>query len=104
MFQLMNEARIAVGIAAAGIASAAYYSALEYSQERPQGRPPAAKNPLSPQVPIIEHPDVKRMLLFQRAIVEGSLSLLLQCGKYVDMEKVLVRKPGPSISWKVWLL
>jgi len=89
MFQLMNEARIAVGIAAAGIASAAYYSALEYSRERPQGRQPAAKDPLSPQVPIIEHPDVKRMLLFQRAIVEGSLSLLLQCGKYVDMEKVL---------------
>jgi alkylation response protein AidB-like acyl-CoA dehydrogenase len=89
MFQLMNEARIAVGMAATGIASAAYYTALEYAQERPQGRPPAAKDPTSPQVPIIEHPDVKRMLLFQRAIVEGSLSLLLQCGKYVDMEKVL---------------
>lgn len=89
MFQLMNEARIAVGIAATGIASAAYYTALEYARERPQGRPPAAKDPLSLQIPIIEHPDVKRMLLFQRAIVEGSLSLLLQCGKYVDMEKVL---------------
>jgi butyryl-CoA dehydrogenase len=89
MFQLMNEARIAVGIAAAGIASAAYYGALEYAKERPQGRPLTAKDPLSPQVPIIEHADVKRMLLFQRAVVEGSLSLLMQCGKYVDMEKVL---------------
>ena len=89
MFQLMNEARIAVGIAAAGIASAAYYAALEYARERPQGRPLTARDPLSPQVPIIEHPDVKRMLLFQRAVVEGSLSLLMQCGKYVDLEKVL---------------
>jgi len=92
MFQLMNEARIAVGIAAAGIASAAYYAALEYTRERPQGRPLTAKDPLSPQVPIIEHHDVKRMLLFQRAIVEGSLSLLMQCGKYVDLEKVLEGK------------
>jgi alkylation response protein AidB-like acyl-CoA dehydrogenase len=89
MFQLMNEARIAVGIAAAGIASAAYYAALEYARERPQGRPLTARDPLSPQVPIIEHADVKRMLLFQRAVVEGSLSLLMQCGKYVDLEKVL---------------
>ncbi|MEN6319477.1 MAG: acyl-CoA dehydrogenase [Syntrophaceae bacterium] len=89
MFQLMNEARIAVGIAAAGIASAAYYAALEYAMVRLQGRPLSAKDPLSPQIPIIEHADVKRMLLFQRAVVEGSLSLLMQCGKYVDMEKVL---------------
>jgi alkylation response protein AidB-like acyl-CoA dehydrogenase len=89
MFQLMNEARIAVGIAAAGIASAAYYAALEYARERPQGRLLTARDPLSPQIPIIEHSDVKRMLLFQRAVVEGSLSLLMQCGKYVDLEKVL---------------
>ena len=92
MFQLMNEARIAVGIAAAGIASAAYYAALEYTQQRPQGRPLTARDPLSPQVPIIEHHDVKRMLLFQRAVVEGSLSLLMQCGKYIDLEKVLEGK------------
>ena len=51
---------VALLIAQAGIASAAYYAALEYTRERPQGRPPAAKDPLSPQVPIIEHPDVKR--------------------------------------------
>ena len=92
MFQLMNEARIAVGIAATGIASAAYYAALEYTEARPQGRRLIAKDPTSPQIPIIEHADVKRMLLFQRAIVEGSLSLLMQCGKYVDLEKVLEGK------------
>lgn len=58
----MNEARIVVGIAAVGIASAAYHAALEYAKERHQGRPLAAKDPLSPQIPIIEHADVKRML------------------------------------------
>ena len=84
MFQMMNEQRIDVGLGAAGIASAAYYSALDYTRERPQGRPLSAKDPTQPQVPIIEHPDVKRMLLFQRSIVEGSLSLLMQCALYAD--------------------
>ena len=89
MFKMMNEQRIDVGVGAAGIASAAYYTALQYAQERPQGRPLSAKDPEAPQVPIIEHPDVKRMLLFQRAIVEGSLSLLFQCAIYADREKCL---------------
>ena len=87
MFQMMNEQRIDVGVGAAGIASAAYYSALQYALERPQGRPLSGKDPNAPQIPIIEHPDVKRMLLFQRAVVEGSLSLLLQCALYADREK-----------------
>ena len=89
MFQLMNQARIGVGIGAASIATAAYYASLEYSRTRRQGRPVSKKDPALPQVPIIEHADVKRMLLFQRAVVEGSLSLLMQCSKYVDMIKVL---------------
>lgn len=88
MFQMMNEERIGVGLAAASIASAAYYAALEYSLERPQGRPISSKDPLSPQVPIATHADVKRMLLFQRSIVEGSFSLLLQCSRYEDMLKL----------------
>ncbi|MCX7983236.1 MAG: acyl-CoA dehydrogenase [Syntrophales bacterium] len=88
MFQMMNGARIDVGVGATGIASAAYYASLEYAKERPQGRRLSSKDPLSPQVPIIEHPDVRRMLLFQKAIVEGSLSLLMQCSKYHDLEKV----------------
>jgi len=88
MFQMMNGARIDVGLGAACIASAAYYASLEYAKERPQGRRLSAKDPLSPQVPIIEHPDIRRLLLFQKAIVEGSLSLLMQCSKYHDMEKV----------------
>ena len=88
MFQMMNEARIDVGLGATAIASAAYYAALEYARERPQGRRLSAKDPSLPPVPIIEHPDRKRMLLFQRAVVEGSLSLVLQCCKYADMMKV----------------
>lgn len=89
MFQLMNQARIGVGIGAASIATAAYYASLDYAKTRRQGRPVSKKDPALPQVPIIEHADVKRMLLFQRAVVEGSLSLLMQCSKYVDMIKVL---------------
>lgn len=89
MFQMMNESRIGVGLGAAAIASAAYYASLEYAKTRRQGRKLSEKNPDVPPVPIIEHPDVKRMLLFQRAIVEGSLSLILQCSRYVDMKKVL---------------
>jgi alkylation response protein AidB-like acyl-CoA dehydrogenase len=88
MFQMMNEARLGVGMAAVAIASAAYYASLEYAKERPQGRPLSAKNPTAPQVNIIEHPDVRRMLLFQKAVVEGSMSLLLQCSYYADMAKV----------------
>ncbi len=89
MFQLMNEARIEVGLGAAAIASAAYYASLEYARERSQGRKITSKDPTQAQVPIIEHADVKRMLLFQRAVVEGALSLLFQCTKYVDQVTVL---------------
>ena len=84
MFQMMNEARVGVGIGAAGIATAAYYAALDYASSRTQGRPITSKDPSKPQIPIIEHADVKRMLLFQRAVVEGSVALLLQCSLYSD--------------------
>jgi butyryl-CoA dehydrogenase len=88
MFQMMNEERIFVGLGATGMASAAYYASLEYAKARRQGRRLSEKNLAKPQIPIIEHADVKRMLLFQRGIVEGSLSLLLQCSKYVDLSRV----------------
>jgi len=86
MFQMMNEARIGVGITGASIASAAYYAALEYAKERPQSRRSNQKHALdAPQIQIIQHPDVKRMLLFQKAVVEGSLSLLLETSKFFDL-------------------
>lgn len=85
MFQMMNEARIGVGLAGAGISSASYYAALEYAKERPQSRRLNQKHALdSPQIPIIQHPDVKRMLLSQKAAVEGGLSLLMETSKYFD--------------------
>jgi butyryl-CoA dehydrogenase len=89
MFQMMNEARIEVGVGATAIASAAYYAALDYAKKRLQGRRLSTKDPTLPQVPIVEHPDVKRMLLFQRSMIEGSLALLIQCGRYADLAGVL---------------
>jgi alkylation response protein AidB-like acyl-CoA dehydrogenase len=88
MFDMMNEARLGVGTGAAAIASAAYYNSLAYAKERLQGRKLDDKDPTLPMVPIIEHADVRRMLLFQRAIVEGSLSLLLHGGKFADLHHV----------------
>jgi butyryl-CoA dehydrogenase len=87
MFQMMNEARLGVGMQAASIASAAYYASLEYASQRLQGRKLSSKDPSLPQVPIIEHADIRRMLFFQRAITEGSLSLLLQCALYADLAR-----------------
>ena len=88
MFLMMNGARIAVGRGAAAIAMAAYRTSLQYANERPQGRKLSAdgkKNPTEKQSLIIEHPDVRRMLLLQKAIVEGSLSLVLLASKYHDI-------------------
>jgi len=89
MFQMMNEARIATGRMGAGIASAAYYASLAYAKERPQGRKlntTGKKDMDEGQTLIINHPDVKRMLLFQKAIVEGSAALVSQASFYVDKE------------------
>ncbi|UZR95545.1 acyl-CoA dehydrogenase [Chondrinema litorale] len=88
MFQLMNEARIGVGLNATSIASAAYHASLEYAKERKQGRSVANKQIEEEQVDILKHADIKRMLLFQKSIVEGSLSLLMQCAYYTDILKV----------------
>ncbi len=87
MFLMMNAARIAVGRGASAIASAAYYASLEYANERPQGRKLSSdgkKNPNENQCLIIEHPDVRRMLLLQKSIVEGTMSLVLLAAKYYD--------------------
>ena len=88
MFQMMNEARLEVGLGATGISTAAYYAALDYTKDRPQGRKITEKDPSIPQITIIEHADVKRMLLFQRSIVEGSLAILMQCCMYYDLELI----------------
>ncbi|MFT3925081.1 MAG: acyl-CoA dehydrogenase [Myxococcales bacterium] len=77
MFQMMNEARLMVGMQGIATAYVAYQEALEYARTRPQGRALSDKNPEAPQVPIVQHADVRRMLLRQKAIVEGALGLLI---------------------------
>lgn len=86
MFHMMNEARIGVGMAATMLGMAGYEAALTYAKDRSQGRPvgPAGKDPAQPPIPIIEHADVKRMLLAQKAYAEGALALELYCARLVD--------------------
>jgi len=85
MFTMMNEARLGVGMGAVSLGYTGYLKSLQYARERPQGRPVTAKDPSTPQIPIIEHADVKRMLLAQKAYVEGGMALLLYCAKLVDL-------------------
>ena len=86
MFHMMNEARIGVGLAATMLGLAGYYASLGYAQTRSQGRPvgPAGKDPSQPPVRLIEHADIKRMLLAQKAYGEGALALGLYCARLVD--------------------
>ncbi|WP_088282820.1 acyl-CoA dehydrogenase [Ideonella sp. A 288] len=86
MFHMMNEARIGVGMAATMLGMAGYEASLDYARQRPQGRSigPAGKDPAQPQIPIIQHADVKRMLLAQKAYAEGALALELYCARLVD--------------------
>ncbi len=87
MFHMMNEARIGVGLGAVMLGYTGYLHALDYARSRPQGRAPQAKDPSTPQLPIIRHTDVKRMLLAQKSYVEGGLALALYCSKLVDDER-----------------
>jgi alkylation response protein AidB-like acyl-CoA dehydrogenase len=86
MFHMMNEARIGVGMAATMLGMAGYHASLDYAKNRPQGRPTGAggKDPSRPQVRIIEHADIKRMLLAQKAYCEGALALALYSARLVD--------------------
>jgi alkylation response protein AidB-like acyl-CoA dehydrogenase len=100
MFQMMNEARISVGLGAASVTMAAYQASLQYARERPQGRLSSEKDPLKPPTLIINHPDVQRMLLTQKAIAEGSVSLAIECSKLSD----LVHATEGEEKQKHWLL
>jgi alkylation response protein AidB-like acyl-CoA dehydrogenase len=86
MFHMMNEARIGVGLAATMLGMAGYEASLDYARQRPQGRPitGAGKDASAPPVPIVQHADVKRMLLAQKAYAEGALALELYCARLVD--------------------
>ncbi|GAA1441273.1 acyl-CoA dehydrogenase [Nocardiopsis tropica] len=84
MFHMMNGARIGVGAGAAAVGYTGYLKSLAYARERLQGRPLGDKDPARPQVPIIGHTDVRRMLLAQKSYVEGALALVLYCARLVD--------------------
>ncbi|RSZ60952.1 acyl-CoA dehydrogenase [Massilia atriviolacea] len=87
MFHMMNEARIGVGLGAAVLGVTGYLHALDYARSRPQGRHPAEKDPVKPQLPIIEHTDVRRMLLAQKAYAEGAMALVLYSARLVDEQR-----------------
>ncbi len=88
MFHMMNEARISVGIGGAMLASVAYRFALGYAQERRQGRRLDNRDPASPQVHLVDHLDVRRLLLRQKALSEGGLALCLYAGTLVDRRRL----------------
>ncbi|WP_435742125.1 acyl-CoA dehydrogenase [Nocardioides sp. SYSU DS0663] len=101
MFHMMNEARVGVGLGAAALGYTGYLKALDYARTRPQGRLPQAKDPSSPPVPIIEHADVRRMLLTMKAYVEGGLALVLHAARLVDEERT---HPDPEEAARAHLL
>jgi alkylation response protein AidB-like acyl-CoA dehydrogenase len=84
MFLMMNEARIGVGSGAVALGYTGYLHALAYARERQQGRPIGDKDPTAPPVAIVEHPDVRRMLLASKSYVEGGLALVLYAAKLLD--------------------
>jgi butyryl-CoA dehydrogenase len=87
MFHMMNEARIGVGMGATVLGYTGYLHALEYARTRTQGRSAASKDPSSPQVRLVDHADVRRMLLAAKSYAQGGLALGLFCARLVDEEK-----------------
>ena len=85
MFHMMNEACLGIGMGAVALGYTGYLKSLEYARAT-QGRPVTAKDPSTPQVPIIDHPDVKRMLLAQKSYVEGALALALYCAGWSTLQ------------------
>ncbi len=86
MFHMMNEARVGVGVSAVALGYTGYLHSLDYARTRVQGRPLRDRDPQSPQIPIIDHADVRRMLLAQKAYVEGGMALSLYCAFLLDEE------------------
>ncbi len=102
MFHMMNEARIGVGLAATMLGMAGYHASLDYAKNRPQGRPmgEGGKDVAQPPVRIIEHADVRRMLLAQKSYCEGALALELYCARLVDEQHTA----GPEAANEARLL
>jgi alkylation response protein AidB-like acyl-CoA dehydrogenase len=100
MFKMMNGARIAVGIQGLAAASSAYLNALEYAKDRKQGPHYSKwKDPTVPRVPILDHPDVRRMLLDMKAHVEGTRALVMKLAHHVDFSRALRGKDDEQASY-----
>jgi len=100
MFKMMNIARIGVGLQGLAVASAAYLSALEYARERKQGPNVADwKDPEAPKVPIIQHPDVRRMLLDMKAKVEGIRALAVKLSMHTDRARIAAGKDDEAAAY-----
>ena len=89
MFHMMNEARISVGMSAVMTGLGGYLYSLDYARNRPQGRPLVNRNPEDPQIMISEHADIKRMLMTQKAFIEGAQTLIYYCAELIDTKKLL---------------
>jgi alkylation response protein AidB-like acyl-CoA dehydrogenase len=89
MFHMMNEARISVGMSAVMTGLGGYLYSLDYARNRPQGRPLLNRNPEDPQIMISEHADIKRMLMTQKAFVEGAQTLIYYSAQLIDQKKLL---------------
>ncbi len=100
MFHMMNFARIGVGLQGLSVASSAYLNALQYSRERKQGPNMREwKNPEAPKVPIIEHPDVRRMLVDMKARVEGIRALIIKLTNHTDRQRALEGKDDEQVAY-----
>jgi hypothetical protein len=100
MFKMMNSARIAVGMQGYSVASAAFLNALDYARERKQGPSiKAFKDPTAPRVPIIEHADVRRMLIDMKSRVEGIRALAIKLAHHQDMTTVLAGKDDQAVAY-----
>lgn len=100
MFRMMNGARISVGLQGVSVASSAYLNALEYARDRKQGSHITQwKDPTAPRVPIIEHPDVRRMLLDMKARVEGIRALIVKLARHQDAEHVFHGKDDQKANY-----
>jgi len=88
MFHMMNEARISVGMSAVMTGLGGYLYSLDYARNRPQGRPLVNRNPEEPQIMISEHADIKRMLMAQKAFIEGAQTLIYYCAELIDTKKL----------------
>jgi alkylation response protein AidB-like acyl-CoA dehydrogenase len=100
MFKMMNTARIGVGVQGLAVASTAYLNALEYARERKQGASIENwKDPNAPRVPLIEHPDVRRMLLDMKARVEGIRALAMKLVHHQDMVRVLAGRDDAQAAY-----